>query len=309
MASSFMRGLMRFATRLTIKPILSPNVPVRLQRRLLKLAGAATRVPRGVAVKPDTLGGLPGEWLGDSPVAGSPVILFLHGGGYCVGSLDSHRPITASLAKAAQLPVYAADYRLAPEHPYPAALNDAVAVYRALLDAGFDRIVLAGDSAGGGLALATALSLRDAGLPLPAALLLLSPWADLACSGATMRTHAAHDPMLSAAVLQRWGNEYRGRVPADHPLCSPLMAELRGLPPVLIQVGSDEVLLDDSMRLEKKLQQARVPVTLQVCPGLWHDFQLNAGVLSESDDAIAALAAFARDTLASPAPQKSRRSA
>lgn len=307
MAGNFLRGFLRIATRLTIKPLLGPGVPVRLQRRLLKLPETITRVPREVPVTKQALGGVGGEWLGQAQ-AGAPVILFLHGGGYCVGSLDSHRPITAHLAQASGLAVYAADYRLAPEHPYPAALNDAVAVYRALVEAGHTSIVLGGDSAGGGLALATALSLRDAGLPMAEALLLLSPWADLSCSAATMQTHATHDPMLSPATLQRWAREYVGRVPTDHPLCSPLFGDLRGLPPVIIQVGSDEVLLDDSLRLEKKLQQARVPVTLQVYPGLWHDFQLQAGLLDEADGAIARLADFLKD-LSGAAPRARTRSA
>jgi len=296
--STFLRGVLRVVTRLGVKPLFSPGVPVRLQRRMLGLAGGlVTTVPADVPVRPQTLGGVPGEWLGAEAEAGSPVLLYLHGGGYCIGSLDSHRPITAHLAKASGLPVYAADYRLAPEHPYPAALNDAVAVYRALLDAGHTRILLAGDSAGGGLALATALSLRDAGLPAPVALLLISPWTDLGCSGATMQTHARLDPMLSPAILQRWGGEYAGRMPADHPLCSPLLGDLRRLPPVLIQAGSDEVLLDDSLRLEQRLQAARVAVTLQVYPRLWHVFQLYVGLLAEADAAIARMADFARAAL------------
>ena len=156
MSGKFLRGLLRGATRFTIKPLLGPGVPVRWQRRLLKLPESVTRTPRQVAVRRQPLGGVAGEWLG-MPLAGdSPVILYLHGGGYCVGSTDSHRPITASLVKFTGCAVYAADYRLAPEHPHPAALDDALAVYRALLAAGHRRLILAGDSAGAGLALATA---------------------------------------------------------------------------------------------------------------------------------------------------------
>jgi len=302
--STLLRGTLRLLTRLGVKPLFSPNVPVRTQRRMLRLGDLLTRVPAGITPRPQTLGGVPGEWLGTEPAAGAPVLLYLHGGGYCVGSLDSHRPITAHLAQASGLPLYAADYRLAPEHPYPAALNDAVAVYRALLDAGHTRILLAGDSAGGGLALATALSLRDAGLPAPVALLLISPWADLGCSGSTMQTHARLDPMLSRAILQRWGREYAGRMPVDHPLCSPLLGDLRRLPPVLIQAGSDEVLLDDSLRLEQRLQAAKVAVTLQVYPRLWHDFQLYAGLLADADTAIARMADYARAALDTRTPAK-----
>ncbi|AXQ31312.1 alpha/beta hydrolase [Solimonas sp. K1W22B-7] len=308
MSGNFTRSVLRLLVRLTLKPVLGPSVPVRMQRRLLKAAGIATRVPREVKVTPRMLGAAPGETLQlEGAAAQGAAILFLHGGGYCVGSLDSHRPLSATLAKASGLTVFALDYRLAPEHPYPAALNDAVAAYRTLLDEGHERIFLAGDSAGGGLALATALSLRDAGLPAPPALLLISPWTDLGCSGATMVSHAAHDPMLSQPGLQRWAAAYVGRVPTDHPLCSPLFADLRGLSPILIQSGSDEVLLDDTLRIEKALQQAKVPVTLQVYPGLWHDFHLQAGVMREADEAIGKLAAFAVEILtAAPAPRRRR---
>lgn len=292
MSGKFLRGLLRGATRLTIKPLLGPGVPVRWQRRLLKLPEAVTRTPRSVPVRQQSIAGVPGEWLG-TPVAGeSPVILYLHGGGYCVGSTDSHRPITASLSKVTGLAVYSAAYRLAPEHPHPAALDDALAIYRALRAAGHTRIALSGDSAGGGLALATALALRDAGDAPPLALLLLSPWADLSCSGATMQTHASLDPMLTPAVLQRWAREYIGSLPARHPACSPLFGDLRGLSPVLIQVGSDEVLLDDSLRLAQRLLEAGVPVTLQVCEGMWHDFHLHAGTLTEADRALLDAADF-----------------
>ena len=297
MAANFLRGLLRLATRLTVKPLLGPGVPVRWQRRLLKLPEGVTRTPRQVAVHRQPLGGVPGEWLG-TPVAGeSPVILYLHGGGYCVGSTDSHRPITASLVKFTGCAVYSADYRLAPEHPHPAALDDALAVYRALLAAGHRRLILAGDSAGAGLALATALALRDAGVAPPQALLLLSPWVDLSCSGATMHTQAAQDPMLSAGVLTRWAREYLGALPPQHPACSPLFGDLRGLPPVLIQVGRDEVLLDDSMRLQLRLQQAGGAVRLQVFEGLWHDFHLHVGTLAEADQAFTDMDRYLREVL------------
>ncbi|HEY0913974.1 MAG TPA: alpha/beta hydrolase [Solimonas sp.] len=306
MSGTLLRNTLRVVVRLTLKPMLGPSLSIHSQRRMLKLLGVATRVPRDVRVSPRMLGSAPGETLQPSgPASQDGVILFLHGGGYCVGSLDSHRPLSATLAKASGLTVFALDYRLAPEHPYPAALNDAVSAYRALLDEGHTRIVLAGDSAGGGLALATALSLRDAGLPPAAALLLISPWGDVGCSASTMASKAAVDPMLSQPSLQRWAAAYVGRVPTDHPLCSPLFADLRGLPPVILQSGEDEILLDDTLRLEKALTQAKVPVTLQVYPGLWHDFHLQAGILGDADEAIGKLADFAKATLAAGAtPQR-----
>ncbi len=307
MSGTFLRNTLRTVVRLTLKPMLGPSLSIASQRRMLKLLGIATRVPRDVRVTPRMLGAAPGETLQPpSPASQDGVILFLHGGGYCVGSLDSHRPLSATLAKASGLTVFALDYRLAPEHPYPAALNDAVSAYRTLLDEGHTRIVLAGDSAGGGLALATALSLRDAGLPPAAALLLISPWGDVGCSASTMISKAAVDPMLSQPSLQRWAAAYVGRVPTDHPLCSPLFADLRGLPPVILQSGEDEILLDDTLRLEKALTQAKVPVTMQVYPGLWHDFHLQAGILGDADEAIGKLADFARATLAAGATSQRR---
>lgn len=292
------RRLLRSLIRASIKPLFSPFMPIRWQRRGLQLGRWITRTPRSVFVTADNLAGIACERLVASRSDTAAAILYLHGGGYCVGSPESHRPITAQLAKASGLAVYAPDYRLAPEHPYPAALNDAVSAYRALLERGCSRIVLAGDSAGGGLALATAVALRDAGLELPVALLLLSPWTDLACSGETMQTLAGQDPMLSQAALQRWAAAYAGRMAVDYPLCSPLHAELSGLPATLIQVGSDEVLLDDSRRLERRLGAAGVASELQVYAGVWHDFQLHVGVLPQADEAIVRAAEFIRGRLA-----------
>lgn len=289
--------LLRGLVRASLKPLFSPRTPIRWQRQGLKLSGWFTQVPRSVTIRAEILADVAGERLEPPQPERSAVMLYLHGGGYCVGSPQSHRPITAQLARRTGLTVYAPDYRLAPEHPYPAALNDAVSAYRALHDRGQRRIVLAGDSAGGGLALATAIALRDAGLEPPLALLLFSPWTDLACSGDSMRERAARDPMLSPAALQRWAAAYLGRMAADYPLCSPLQAELAGLPPVLIQVGSDEVLLDDSRRLQARLEAAGVSSTISVHDGLWHDFQLHAGVLAQADEALAAAADFVRAQL------------
>lgn len=289
--------LLRGLVRATLKPLFSPVVPVRWQRQGLKLGALITRTSSSVTIGSDTLADVPSERLDPATPDRSAVILYLHGGGYCVGSPESHRPITTQLAKLSGFTVYAPDYRLAPEQPYPAALNDAVSAYRALRDRGHARIVLAGDSAGGGLALATAIALRDAGLEPPVALLLLSPWTDLACSGDSMRSLARKDPMLSPAGLQRWAAAYAGRMAIDYPLCSPLHAELGGLPPVLIQAGSDEVLLDDARRLERRLQAAGVPVELKLHDGLWHVFQLHAGMLPEADAALAGAVEFIKGRL------------
>ena len=221
-------------------------------------------------------------------------ILYFHGGGYCVGSWQSHRGPITHLAVATDAQVYAPNYRLAPEHPYPAALEDAVAAYRWLLRTGVppSRVALAGDSAGGGLAFSTAIAIRDSELPAPAALALISPWVDLRCDAPSMTKNAGIDPMLRPAWSRSCSAMYRnGRDPAD-PGCSPLFAAHHDLPPLLIQTGSDEIIVDDSTRLEASCRQAGLEVTLQVFDGLWHDFQTHAGILEEADDAIAEIASF-----------------
>ncbi|MDP9139888.1 MAG: alpha/beta hydrolase [Pseudomonadota bacterium] len=219
-------------------------------------------------------------------------ILYLHGGGYNIGSARGYRVITGRFARAAQTSVYTPDYRLAPEHPHPAALEDAVAAYRWLGEQGVRRIALAGDSAGGGLALATALALRDAGDPMPIALALISPWTDLAAYGETIKTHAARDPSQSPDGLARWARNYANGLPLEHPLCSPLYADLRGLPPILVHVGSEEIVLSDSLRLRDRASAAGVDIQIREFEGLWHDFQLHAGMLAEAEESLKELAQF-----------------
>lgn len=236
--------------------------------------------------------GVPTEWIG-ADTAG-PVVVYLHGGGYCIGSLGTHRPMLTHLAAAIGGRVLSVDYRLAPEHPHPAALDDAVAGYRYVLASGVPpaRIVIAGDSAGGGLCLATLVALRDGGDPLPAAGVCISPWADLTQSGATVHTAAEADPMVRAADLDRWAACYRGRLPADDPAVSPLFADLAGLPPLLIEVGTAEVLLDDARRVAARATDAGVAVSLHVADDMIHVWHFFAGLVPEADDGIARVAAF-----------------
>ena len=207
---------------------------------------------------------------------------------------ESHRGPITHLAVAADAQVYAPNYRLAPEHPYPAALEDAVAAYRWLLGTGVppSRIALAGDSAGGGLAFATAIAIRDSDLPAPSALALISPWLDLRCDTPSMTKNAGIDPMLRPAWSRACSTMYRDGRDPDHPGCSPLFAAHQDLPAVLIQTGTDEIIVDDSIRLEASCREAGGEVTLQVFDGLWHDFQTHAGILEEADEAIGEIAAF-----------------
>lgn len=221
--------------------------------------------------------GLRGEWVhSKGGHETGRVVLYLHGGGYFFCSPRTHRPVTTALARLLGAKTLALQYRLAPEHPYPAALEDAVTAYSWLLDQGIDpaRIVVAGDSAGGGLALATLVMLRDLGFPLPAACACFSPWTDLAATGASLDQNDLHCAMFSAAGIRRARMLYVGNADPCDPRISPLYADLRGLPPLLLHVSDSEVLLDDSTRFAELARQAGVPVQLKVWGSQPHVWQL-----------------------------------
>ena len=288
----FLRSLLRVSLKLLFKGVIGRPLPERLQRRWMGIVAATTLRAAGTRSESGHWGS-PGEWVRHAQSDDRHVVLYLHGGGYTLGSPQTHKALTSHLAAAARCNVLVPDYRLAPEHPYPAALDDAIAAYRALLDRYRpERIALAGDSAGGGLALCTALALRERGLPQPAALVLISPWTDVTLSGETIDRLEPVDPMLGRPWLQRAGDAYRGAIAASDARISPLNAHLDGLPPMLVQVGSDEILLSDSQRLVDKARSVGLDVRLEVEPGLWHDFQAHAGVLKAADAAIARIAAF-----------------
>lgn len=278
---------------------LSPTRSLEERRRWLQQLGRwTTRKPGGLRIETATVGTVPCEWLHPASAAGtddSSVIVYLHGGGYTLGSLDTHRGLTAHLAQYSHCRVLTVDYRLAPEHPFPAALEDAVAVVQALLEGGLShhRVVLAGDSAGGGLALACAVAMRDLGLPRVQALCLLSPWADLALTGDSVAALASRERVLSAAWLRECAAAYAGdQLQAS--LASPLQAELDRLPPCLIQVGSEELLLDDARRLAERFEEAGGACELQVAPDLWHVWPLFAGWMPEANAALQAIGDFIR---------------
>jgi acetyl esterase/lipase len=238
--------------------------------------------PPQLRVDVDELAGRPCEWVRRPAASESRALLYLHGGGFVCGSIASHRPLVAELAKSFEGGVASLDYRLAPEHPYPAAVDDTVAAVEALLARGFaaHEIALAGDSAGAGLVLATLVALRDAGRPRPAAALFISPWFDLAARGASLRDNAARDYLVFPAALEGSGSLYRADLAADDPRVSPLYADLRGLPPLCIQVGSGEVLLDDALRLARAAALVDVEVTLEIwsqLPHVWHLFAAELG--------------------------------
>ncbi len=287
---------LRTTLRTLLKPVFSPRWSIAFQRRWLSALARISLVPRSVSINPGDAGGVPGEWLrhGDVPAVRAGTLLYLHGGAYCVGSPATHRALTARLAQGTGVPVFAADYRLAPEHPFPAALDDALAAYRALRQRG--PVVVAGDSAGGGLALSLALALREAGEEQPAGLLLLSPWADMAPD--TLPPEPPGEAMLSAAWAQACAAHYLGNPPDQRAwVTSPLKADLRDLPPVLIQAGTDEMLHDQALALHQALQSAGVSSRCEITERRWHVFQLHGGALRSADEAIARLCHFARQRL------------
>jgi acetyl esterase/lipase len=261
------------------------------------------KVPPTVQISPAHLGGVPGERL-EGPSPGDTVLLYLHGGGYFACSAETHRPITVYFALHG-FHVFAPDYRLAPENRFPAAVEDAVAFYRALLSAGYapQNIVVAGESAGGGLALSLMLSLRDAGVPLPAAAALFSPWTDLAATGDSIRTNTDRCAMFDGAGVAFSARYYLGDTDPRNPLASPLYADLSGLPPLLIHVGADEVLLDDSTRIAERARAAGVRVELKIWPVVPHAWQLVPHLVPESRQSLHESAEFLRAQVGS-APSK-----
>lgn len=239
-------------------------------------------------------GGVPAEWVVPPGAHANRVVLYLHGGAYCLGSLDAYRSFAASVANAAQARALLIDYRLAPEHRFPAALQDAQTAYAWLLDQGIapEQVALAGDSAGGGLVLALMVSLRDAGEPLPAAGVCLSPWTDLAMSGRSWTANARQELVISPAILRQMGQAYLGDADPRTPLASPLYADLAGLPPLLVQVGGDEGLLSDGEEVALRAKAAGVNVELEVWPGMWHVWQLTSRFVPEGQKAIEQIGAF-----------------
>lgn len=268
-------------------------------RRLMADAAARTRVPPDIHVEPVVAGGVPAEWVHAPGARADRALLYLHGGGYVAGSPGSHRGLAAALSRAARVRVLSLDYRLAPEHPFPAAVHDAAAGYQWLLGEGFSPrgLAIAGDSAGGGLSAATLVYLRDQGAPLPAAGVLLSPWADLEATGASITARAADDLVLVGAGVGEFGRLYAGEGDVRHPLISPIHADLRGLPPLLIQVGTREVLFDDAVRLSERVRDAGGRVELEVWEGMLHVFQIFVTLLPEARQAVQKIAGFLRAEL------------
>ncbi len=251
-------------------------------------------MPDGVTVTDTTVAGIDALWIEPQGVPSHRVLLYLHGGGYVVLSARSHVRLAGGIGAAAGTKVLSVDYRLAPEHPHPAAVDDAVAAYRWLLAEGYapQNIAIAGDSAGGGLTVATLVALRDAGVPQPAAAVTLSPWVDLEGTGESMRTKADVDLMVGLEGLAEMASQYVPGGELRAPTASPLYADLHGIAPLYIQVGGDETLLDDSTRLATRAAHAGVDVRLDVFPEMQHVFQAVLGQIPESDDAVARIGQY-----------------
>ncbi len=253
-------------------------------RQSIDARGLANAIAADVTVEAETAGGVKAEWTRTPNAAPNRAILYVHGGGYVIGSLDSHRHAVSEIGRAAGARMLALDYRLAPEHPFPAPVEDSVAGYRHLLASGFKpgNIAIAGDSAGGGLVVAALVAIRDAGLPQPACGWAISPWVDMEAIGASMTEKAGEDPTVQKEGIAFMASSYLNGADPRDPLAAPLYADLTGIAPLLIQVGAAETLLDDSIRLAGVAGAAHVPVTLEVWPEMihvWHVYhpQLAAG--------------------------------
>ena len=268
---------------------------VQQQRVIFEKMIASIPLPADVVATPGTLGGVPVVNVDVAGVESDDVIFYLHGGAYCIGSAAASVGLASDVVRRAGARAISVDYRLAPENPYPAAIDDAVAAYRALLESvPAARIAIVGESAGGGLTAATLVALKAAGLPEPGCAVMFSPWADLTLSGASITGKAAVDPALTPDGLRLRAADYGAGHPLDDPLVSPLFANLKGLPPLLIQVGSHEILLDDATRLAARAAAADVQVSLEVTPGVPHVFQAFAAMLDEAAAALDSAGAFIR---------------
>jgi acetyl esterase/lipase len=280
--------------RRTLKPYFSSDPdPIEVRRRVERRALA---LPARGVIRERAAGSVKGEWLRPSRTAPGRTILYLHGGGYIFGTPETHRNLTSRIAKAAAAPLFSLDYRRAPEHPCPAAVEDAEAAYAMLLGAGVParEIFIGGDSAGGGLTLALTQAIIAKGWPAPGGLFLFSPWTDLSVSGATIEQNDSSDPMFSAAAVRRSAQYYASAVGARDPRASPLWGDFSGFPKMLIFAAETEVLLDDSRRLAERARAAGVSAELKIYSGPMHAWPLFSPLLPEAQRTILETAAFIR---------------
>lgn len=282
--------------RILREKALPAGTQVSIEQRRNGMEKVAFKVADDVGVEAVTVAGRNAEWIRAPGSQPGRAILYLHGGGYIMGSLTTHRSLAGEVSRAAQAAVLLLDYRLAPEAPFPAAVEDGVASFRWLLDQGFvpRALAIAGDSAGGGLTVATLVSARDQGLPMPGAAVCISPWADLTCSNASYQSRADADPMVTPDI-SRMADLYLQGADPKNPLASPNYADLRSLPPLLIHVGRDEVLLDDSVKLDEKAKADGVDSTLEIWEDMIHVWHAFHPMLPEGRQAIERVGAFLRE--------------
>jgi len=294
MASEMLQTIvsMMRAQRSVIPPELDP---VEMRAGMERMTGLMP-LPADVATEPTRVNDVPAEWVTAPDADPDRVVLYLHGGAYVIGSVNTHRDLAGRISRASGGRVLNVDYRLAPEHPHPAAVEDATAAYRWLVGEGYEpaRVAVAGDSAGGGLTVATLVALRDQGEPLPAAGVCLSPWVDLEGLGESMATKADVDPMVQKEHLVRMATLYLAEHDPRTPLAAPLYADLSGLPPLYIQVGTAETLLDDSNRIAERARKAGVDVTLEHWEDMIHVFQAFAPILPEGQQAVEKIGEYLR---------------
>ncbi len=293
--------------RILLKPVFGPPWPFAVQRVWFKLVAATSLLPKGSRIEKVNMAKIPAEVIVNSAHSAQKnsqqkVILYLHGGAYSICAPQTHRSLTASLAKKTQAKVFVPDYKLAPEHPFPAGIEDCLSSYQWLLEQGYsaDNIVIAGDSAGAGLAMATVQRIRQIKIPQPAAVVLISPWSDLTLSDAHNVSDSI-DPLLRWSNLRAGVKTYLQGQEPKNPLASAAFANFSNLPPILVQVGSEEILLNDAKKLQQQAQKYQASLELTIYQGGWHVFQLQAGLLEISDHAITEIDGFINQFI----PQKS----
>ena len=300
-----MLSLRSYVCRLMVKywiaKKLNAEKTVPEQRAAFEFIGKLSMLPFKTKIKPVDVDTVSAQWISVGNFVEDCVVLYLHGGGYNIGSPYTHRDLAARISKASGARTLLIDYRLAPEHPYPAAVDDAVTAYRWLLENGYSpqNIAVSGDSAGGGLTIATLVSLRDAGEPMPAAAVCLSAWTDLGGTGESIQSRLQSDPLLTPDWLQLLAKNYIRNNDPRTPLISPIYADLHDLPPILIQVGSDEILLSDSSRLAERALDAGVDITLDVWQGMWHNWHFFAALMPEAKQSIQQIGIYIRRHLSS----------
>ena len=297
--ASLQNSVFNFIVKNVVAPQLTVTSPLDRQRVLFNWFSKICILPFQTKSRGVLIGHIPATWISVGEFFKHQTILYLHGGAFTMGSSHTHLAATAYLSKYSATHVLSVDYRLAPEYPYPAALADAKRAYKWLLENQFppENIVIAGDSAGGGLVIATLLALRDSGLPLPAGAVCLSPWADLACMGETFSTKMKEDPLLTSEWLHWMAKHYAGSHDLKTPMISPVYGDLYGLPPLFIQVGSKEILLSDAYRLVENANKSGTAARLTVLNSVCHSWSLCGGVIPEAKQAFQEAGLFIRGIL------------